>query len=170
MQTSLFRGSSPPMVKRWNRGRSGERMWMNDSGWGCMLRTGQSLLANTLLYLHLGRGMSSEFHRSFFCLHAVLSPEWHRPPYRTADYAKYVHILTWFLDTPSSHAPFSVHHMVLTGKEPLSLVISFSPLSSTSPISSRHHIPLRRYPLFGKRTTPRVQVGQGGVTFAHASQ
>ena len=63
--------------------------------------------------------MSSEFHCSFFCLHAVLSPGWRRPPYpsHTAGYATYVHILTWFLDTPSPHAPFSVHRMALAGKE-----------------------------------------------------
>jgi cysteine protease ATG4 len=30
----------------------------NDTGWGCMIRSGQSLLANTLSLLHLGRGMT----------------------------------------------------------------------------------------------------------------
>ncbi|KAL9114150.1 MAG: hypothetical protein Q9227_001922 [Pyrenula ochraceoflavens] len=30
----------------------------SDTGWGCMIRSGQSLLANTLIMLHLGRGMS----------------------------------------------------------------------------------------------------------------
>lgn len=45
--------------------------------------------------------------------------DWRRPPYpvRTADYATYVQILTWFLDTPSPEAPFSVHRMALAGKE-----------------------------------------------------
>lgn len=65
-----------------------------------MLRTGQSLLANTLLHLHLGR-------------------EWRRPPHpvHTNDYATYVQIITWFLDSPLPQAPFSVHRMALAGKE-----------------------------------------------------
>ncbi|KAF9542127.1 hypothetical protein CPC08DRAFT_770477 [Agrocybe pediades] len=44
---------------------------------------------------------------------------WRRPPYpiATADYATYVQIVTWFLDTPSPEAPFSAHKMALAGKE-----------------------------------------------------
>jgi cysteine protease ATG4 len=34
-----------------------------------------------------------------------------------SDYATYVQILTWFLDSPLPLAPFGVHHMALAGKE-----------------------------------------------------
>ena len=50
--------SASPPVKRsfWPVG--GEKCWSSDAGWGCMVRTSQSLLANTLVFVHLGRGAS----------------------------------------------------------------------------------------------------------------
>ena len=113
---------SPTVMKsrpwNWVGVGGGERTWTSDSGWGCMLRTGQSLLANALIHVHLGRGMYSLF--SFFIEYwLILIIDWRRPPYpvHTADYATYVQILTWFFDTPAQEAPFSVHRMALAGKE-----------------------------------------------------
>lgn len=34
----------------------------------------------------------------------------------TKEYATYVKIISWFLDTPSPLSPFSIHRMALAGK------------------------------------------------------
>ena len=43
-------------------------------------------------------------------------PDWREPPYpvQTADYAVYIQLISWFLDSPSPLCPFSVHRMALT--------------------------------------------------------
>jgi cysteine protease ATG4 len=45
--------------------------------------------------------------------------EWRVPSYPepTPEFAAYVRLITWFLDTPAPQAPFSVHRMALAGKE-----------------------------------------------------
>ena len=82
-----------------------------------MLKTGQSLLANTLVHTHLDRGTSFLLNHTPILTFWIL--DWRRLPYpvHTADYATYVQILTCFFDTPYSEAPFSVHRMALAGKE-----------------------------------------------------
>ncbi|KAL1714431.1 peptidase family C54-domain-containing protein [Schizophyllum commune] len=67
---------------------TGRRGLTSDAGWGCMLRTGQSLLANALVVAWMGRGAL----------------------------ALYIHLISLFLDSPSPSAPFSVHRMALAGR------------------------------------------------------
>ena len=85
-------------------GLAGKAGLTTDAGWGCMLRTGQSLLANALMHKTFGRN-------------------WRRPTGVDLDdgegraaYARYVEILTWFMDDPSPACPFSVHRMAREGK------------------------------------------------------
>ncbi|KAJ9665966.1 Cysteine protease atg4 [Coniosporium apollinis] len=64
----------------------------SDSGWGCMIRSGQSLLANALVMLQLGR-------------------EWRRGQKREEERR----ILSLFADDPK--APFSIHRFVEHGAQ-----------------------------------------------------
>ncbi|GAV50436.1 hypothetical protein ZYGR_0U02920 [Zygosaccharomyces rouxii] len=64
-----------------------------DVGWGCMIRTGQSLLGNALQIARLGRG---------YRIGSELKPE-------------EISIIDWFVDIPD--APFSIHNFVSKGME-----------------------------------------------------
>lgn len=65
----------------------------SDCGWGCMIRTGQTMLGNALLHLHVDR-------------------DWRYDPSITC--AKHDEIVSWFADTPSR--PFSIHNIVEQGR------------------------------------------------------
>ncbi|KAF7294385.1 Cysteine protease [Mycena kentingensis (nom. inval.)] len=115
--------------------------YTSDAGWGCMVRTGQSLLANTLSTIHVGRDWRSPLQprtssSSFFTHSPNSSPKsttrrkasissspptpftsapTFNTPEEQARYAKYVRLLTWFLDIPE--APFSVHRLCFAGRD-----------------------------------------------------
>ncbi|GAA5995321.1 hypothetical protein JCM5350_007052 [Sporobolomyces pararoseus] len=103
-----------------NRGGGSEENGLSsDTGWGCMLRTGQSLLANALVTAHLGRNWRRPLPAS-----SLPAPSAHgqpAPPNSTSAtlpplYSTYTRILSLFLDTPSPSSPFSVHKFALEGQ------------------------------------------------------
>lgn len=84
----------------------------SDTGWGCMIRSGQSLLANAILVSQLGRGMvylldlytitSTRFQ-------ILMTTDWRRGT-REEDESR---LLSMFAD--ESDAPFSIHRFVNHG-------------------------------------------------------
>lgn len=84
----------------------GTSSYNNDIGWGCMMRTGQSLLAQSLIVRHLGRGNYGEFS-------CIL--DWRLSKTRDAKWSVYTRILSWFND--SKDCPFSLHRISITGEQ-----------------------------------------------------
>ncbi|KAI8805731.1 hypothetical protein BJ742DRAFT_680726 [Cladochytrium replicatum] len=68
-----------------------------DVGWGCMLRSGQMLLANSFIVDRLGRDWR---------ISKNTSPQM---------WSAYIEIVSWFLDSNSS--PYSIHRIALLGKQ-----------------------------------------------------
>jgi cysteine protease ATG4 len=85
----------------------------SDTGWGCMIRSGQSLLANALLITRLGRGGFAQL-ASPVCGNAancflVGDSEWRRGTEPGAE----GEVLSLFADDP--RAPYSLHNFVRHG-------------------------------------------------------
>ncbi|KAI9342602.1 hypothetical protein BDR26DRAFT_859237 [Obelidium mucronatum] len=82
-----YRHSFPPIAPS---------SYTSDVGWGCMMRSGQMLLANAFVYHLLGR-------------------DWRLSSNTGKAWDDYVKIITWFLDSNSS--PYSIHRIALIGMQ-----------------------------------------------------
>jgi cysteine protease ATG4 len=80
----------------------------SDTGWGCMIRSGQSLLANAISTTRLGRGKAVHHRRHSYC-RLTQEADWRR---RTDPDAERP-ILSLFAD--DSRAPYSLHNFVKHG-------------------------------------------------------
>lgn len=74
----------------------------SDTGWGCMIRSGQALLANALIILHLGRDWRRQPKQS-----STVNPS------SKSSASSEAQILSLFADSPN--APFSIHRFVQHG-------------------------------------------------------
>lgn len=93
----------------------------SDSGWGCMLRTGQMVLAQALCKLHLGRDWRWRYTDSATVQkiiedHEQKCQEEGKSANSRSDYEKYLkyrQILKLFADRKT--APYSIHQIALMG-------------------------------------------------------
>lgn len=87
----------------------------SDTGWGCMIRSGQSLLANGLSNLFLGRGINHCPPRRENQASQKLLANTHSDWRRGTETEKERRLLSLFADFPG--APFSIHRFVKHGAE-----------------------------------------------------
>ncbi|KAG5361743.1 putative cysteine protease ATG4 [Yarrowia sp. C11] len=104
--TSIDLGKIKNMIRG---GGFDPRGYTSDVGWGCMIRTSQSLLANALLFRHLGRGW--RWNRDDF----VDLTEGQKQDAAVSTPVTEETIISWFLDSPES--PFSIHKFVSHGEK-----------------------------------------------------
>jgi cysteine protease ATG4 len=78
----------------------------SDTGWGCMIRSGQSLLANSLVMLRMGRGCRPDVNIEYGL---TCYSDWRRGLSNTEERK----IISLFADDPK--APFSIHKFVEHG-------------------------------------------------------
>ncbi|KAI7822960.1 hypothetical protein BC939DRAFT_397495, partial [Gamsiella multidivaricata] len=100
-QSTLVQFMSDFQSKLWftyrkDMARMEPSFYTSDAGWGCMMRTGQSLVAQAFVHVILGRDWRVN----------VPSPEEHAQKYRT--------LLSWFADEPEW--PYSIHNIAKAGQ------------------------------------------------------